>query len=67
MREAGKVRVLYEPTGIVLDEVGQGAFAETERNPLSLDVLLSDTSDNLGDVDVGTLGSGHHLQGFINN
>ena len=46
-----KVRVLDEASGlgtvIVLDEVGQGALAETEGNPLTLDVLLSHTSNNL--------------------
>ena len=46
-----KVRVLDEASGlgtvIVLDEVGQGALAETEGNPLTLDVLLPHTSNNL--------------------
>ena len=46
-----QVRVLNEASGlgtvIVFDEVGQGALTETKGNPLTLNVLLSHTSNNL--------------------
>ena len=49
--ETGKVRVLYEASGlgtvIVLDEVGQCAMAKTEGDSLTFYVLLTHTGNNL--------------------
>ena len=49
--ESGEVGVLDEAarfwTVVVLDEVRQGSLPETERNSLTLDVLLTDASNDL--------------------
>ena len=49
--QTGKVGILYETSGfgtvIILDEMRQGSFSETERNSFSLNVLLTHTSNNL--------------------
>jgi len=49
--QSSQVRVLDKSPRlgavVVLDEVGQGAVAETKRDPFSLNVLLADTCDDL--------------------
>ena len=49
--ESGEVGVLDEAARfravVVLDEVRQGSLPETERNSLTLDVLLTDASNDL--------------------
>ena len=50
-RETGEVRVLNKSfalwTVVVLDEVGQGAVTETEWDSLTLNILLTHTSNDL--------------------
>ena len=53
-------------TKVVLGEVGQRALVEAERNTLAFNILLTDTSNHLRDVDEGSLGSGgHHTDNII--
>ena len=40
--------------------MGQTPLAETKGNPFAFNVLLTDTGDNLGHVDVGALAACHH-------
>ena len=62
--EPGEVRVLHEPftlgSIVVLDEVREAAMTEAKGNTLPLHVLLTHASDNLGDVDLRTLGTSCH-------
>ena len=55
--ESGEIGILDESsrlgTVIVFDEVRKGSMAETERNTLTLDVLLTHTSNNLGGTEKG--------------
>ncbi len=45
---------------VVLGEMRQSSVSESERNSLSLHVLLSDTGNDLRDVDFGAFRAGHH-------
>jgi len=61
-RQTCQVRVLDEALGlgseIVLSEMRQCSAVETKLNTLTFDVLLTDTSHNLGNVHVRAFRTG---------
>lgn len=57
--ESKQVRVLHEAfalrSEVVFGEMRKRSLVEAERNSLTFDVLLSDASHDLGDVDRASL------------